>query len=84
MSTQYDGIKATYEEMRKLPYSILQDANVEAAVELLIQGARDRDLACEPAITAYSSSNGAGSGWLDQHLQGQEQYCGSDIKLQIG
>ena len=46
MSTQYDDIGATYEEMRKLPISILQDANVEAAVAPLIKGAKVLDLAC--------------------------------------
>ena len=46
MSTQYDDIGATYEEMRKLPGPILQDANVEAAVAPLIKGAKVLDLAC--------------------------------------
>ena len=46
MSTQYDDIGAAYEEMRKLPISILQDANVEAAVAPFIKGAKVLDLAC--------------------------------------
>lgn len=46
MSTQYNDIGATYEEMRQLPISKLQDANVEAAVAPLIKGAKVLDLAC--------------------------------------
>ena len=46
MSTQYDDIGATYEEMRKLPISVLQDANVEAAVVPFVKGAKVLDLAC--------------------------------------
>ncbi len=46
MSTQYDDIGATYEEMRKLPITTLQDANVEAAVAPFIKGAKVLDLAC--------------------------------------
>ena len=45
MSTQYDDIGATYEEMRKLPITILQGANVEAAVAPFIEGAKVLDLA---------------------------------------
>lgn len=39
MSSRYDDIRAAYEEMRKLPISVLQDANVEAAVAPFIKGA---------------------------------------------
>lgn len=46
MSTQYDDIGAAYEEMRKLPISMLQDANIEAAVAPFIKGAKVLDLAC--------------------------------------
>lgn len=46
MSTQYDDMGAAYEEMRKLPISVLQDANVEAAVAPFIKGAKVLDLAC--------------------------------------
>ncbi|MCJ1449747.1 hypothetical protein MMC28_000075 [Mycoblastus sanguinarius] len=46
MSTQYDEIGTSYEEMRKLPAAILQDANVEAAVAPYIKGAKVLDLAC--------------------------------------
>lgn len=46
VSTQYDDMGAAYEEMRKLPISVLQDANVEAAVAPFIKGAKVLDLAC--------------------------------------
>lgn len=46
MSAQYDDIGAKYEELRKQPYSILIDANVEAAVTPFIKGAKVLDLAC--------------------------------------
>ena len=46
MSTQYDDIGATYEELRKLPLTKLQDANVEAAVAPFIKDAKVLDLAC--------------------------------------
>ncbi len=46
MSTQYDDIGATYEEMRQLPIAILQDANVEAAIAPFIKDAKVLDLAC--------------------------------------
>lgn len=46
MSNQYDDMRAAYEEMRKLPISVLQDVNVEAAVAPFIKGAQVLDLAC--------------------------------------
>ena len=46
MSTQYDTIGATYEEMRTLPIAHLQDAHVQAAVRPLLPSARILDLAC--------------------------------------
>lgn len=46
MSTQYDDIGATYEEMRNLPIALLQDANVEAAITPLLKDAKVLDLAC--------------------------------------
>ena len=46
MSTQYDSIGATYEEMRNLPISILQDVNVAAAIAPYIKDAKVLDLAC--------------------------------------
>ena len=46
MSTQYDTIGATYEEMRTLPIAHLQDAHVEAATTPFLPSARILDLAC--------------------------------------
>lgn len=68
MSTQYDDIGATYEEMRNLPISILQDANVEAAVAPLIKGGKVLDLAC-------------GTGYYSKKLLewGAKQVVGIDI-----
>ena len=68
MPTQYDDIGATYEEMRKLPIAILQDANVEAAVAPFIKGAKVLDLACG---TGYYSKKFLG--W------GAKQVVGVDI-----
>ena len=68
MSTQYDDIGATYEEMRKLPTTLLQDANVEAAVARIIKGAKVLDLACG---TGYYSKK-----FLDW---GAKQVIGIDI-----
>lgn len=68
MSAQYDDIGATYEEMRKLPIAILQDANVKAAVAPFIKGAKILDLACG---TGYYSK---------QFLEcGAKQVVGIDI-----
>ena len=68
MSSQYDDIGATYEEMRKLPISKLQDANVKAAVAPFIKGAKVLDLACG---TGYYSKK-----FLDW---GAKQVVGIDI-----
>lgn len=46
MSTQYDGIGTSYDEMRKLPVALLERSNVQAAVTPYIHGARVLDLAC--------------------------------------
>ncbi|KAM0799153.1 S-adenosyl-L-methionine-dependent methyltransferase [Usnea florida] len=46
MSTQYDTIGATYEEMRTLPIAHLQDAHVSAATAPFLRSARILDLAC--------------------------------------
>ena len=72
MSTQYDNIGATYEEMRKLPVAILQDVNVEAAVAPFIQGAKVLDLACG---TGYYSKK-----FLEW---GAEQVVGVDISKKM-
>ncbi len=68
MSTQYDDIGATYEEMRQLPVSILQDANVEAAIAPFIKDAKVLDLAC-------------GTGYYSQKFLewGAKQVVGVDI-----
>ncbi|KAL8751546.1 MAG: hypothetical protein Q9184_006036 [Pyrenodesmia sp. 2 TL-2023] len=46
MSTQYDAIGTSYDEMRKLPVALLECSNVQAAVHPYIKGARVLDLAC--------------------------------------
>lgn len=46
MSTQYDSIGTSYDEMRKLPIANLQDHNVQEAVIPYIKGAKVLDLAC--------------------------------------
>lgn len=61
MSTQYDDIGATYEEMRQLPIAILQDANVEAAVAPFIKSAKVLDLACGTGYYSKKFSNGVRS-----------------------
>lgn len=68
MTTQYDDIGATYEEMKKLPVAKLEHANVEAAVSPFIKGAKVLDLACG---TGYYSKKFLG--W------GAKQVLGVDI-----
>ena len=46
MTTQYDDIGVKYEEIRDLHISKPTDANVEAAVQPFIKGAKVLDLAC--------------------------------------
>ena len=68
MPTQYDDIAATYEEMKALPYVILLDANVKAAVAPFVKGAKVLDLACG---TGY---------WSKKFVEwGAKQVVGVDI-----
>lgn len=46
MSTQYDTIGATYEEMRKLPAAQLQDYSFRKALAPYMKGTKVLDLAC--------------------------------------
>ena len=46
MPPQKQDLGATYEEIRKLPVTLLQDANVEAAVAPFIKDAKVLNLAC--------------------------------------
>ena len=46
MQPQEQDLGATYEEMRKLPVTLLEDANVEAAVAPFIKDAKVLNLAC--------------------------------------
>ena len=46
MSTQYDEIGTSYDEMRKLPVALLEAANVKEATKPYISGSRVLDLAC--------------------------------------
>ncbi|KAL8787326.1 MAG: hypothetical protein Q9195_007821 [Heterodermia aff. obscurata] len=46
MSTQYDNIGVSFNEMRKLPLARLSDYNVQEAVSPFIKGAKVLDLAC--------------------------------------
>ena len=50
MSTQYDNIGTSYNEMRKLPLSKLSDYNIQVAVAPFIKGAKVLDLACGTGI----------------------------------
>ena len=68
MPFRYDDIGAAYGEMRKLPISVLQDANFEAAVAPFIKDAKVLDLAC-------------GTGYYSKKCLewGAEQVVGIDI-----
>lgn len=46
MSTQYDDIGTSYDEMKKLPVAFLERENVEAAIAPYIENATILDLAC--------------------------------------
>lgn len=61
ISSRYDDLRAACEEMRKLPISVLQDANVEAAVAPFIKGAKVLDLACGTGYYSKKFLDGAQS-----------------------
>ena len=46
MSTQYDNIGIKYEQLRKLPGTVLEKGNVKAAITPFIKSAKVLDLAC--------------------------------------
>lgn len=52
MSTQYDAIGASYEEMKKLPAAQLEAYNFRKAVALYVKGAKVLDLACRTGFYA--------------------------------
>ena len=55
MSTQYDKIGTSYDEMRKLPVKLLEAANVKEAAKPYISGARVLDLACGTGFISKAS-----------------------------
>ena len=62
MSTQYDNIGASFNEMQKLPLARLSAYNVQVAVSPFIKGAKVLDLACGTGLVSNNlASWGASS-----------------------
>ena len=90
MSTQYDNIGTSYDEMRKLPVALLETANVKVSTKPFISGAQVLDLACgtghfSKAFLDWGASSAVGVDISTTMIEAARFSCFSEnVRFEVG